>query len=74
VLDKLKRQLHTASATIEKTGVRSRAMQKRLNSVTELPALEASKILSMSGLIEDEIFQESQPEEEYLTPKSQEQP
>ena len=37
VLDKVKRQLQTASNTIDETGVRSRAIEKRLRGVEELP-------------------------------------
>ncbi len=40
VLDKVKRQLQTASNTIEETGVRSRAIEKRLRGVEELPPAE----------------------------------
>lgn len=44
-LDKVKRQLNSASRTIEQTGVRTRAMEKRLRSVEQLPETEASEIL-----------------------------
>jgi len=50
VLDKVKRQLETAGRTIEETGVRTRAMEKRLRSVEELPADDATEML---GLAED---------------------
>jgi DNA recombination protein RmuC len=40
VLDKVKRQLQTASNTIDETGVRSRAIERRLKGVEELPAGE----------------------------------
>jgi DNA recombination protein RmuC len=40
VLDKVKRQLQTASNTIDETGVRSRAIEKRLQKVEELPPAE----------------------------------
>ncbi len=45
VLDKVKRQLVTASKTLEETGVRSRAMEKRLRSVERLPDTEAARVL-----------------------------
>jgi DNA recombination protein RmuC len=47
VLDKVKRQLNTASRTIEQTGARSRAMERRLRSVEQLPEAEALKILAL---------------------------
>jgi DNA recombination protein RmuC len=42
VLDKVKRQLQTASNTIDETGVRTRAIERRLKGVEELPAGERS--------------------------------
>ena len=53
VLDKVKRQLNTASRTIEQTGVRSRAMERRLRSVEQLPETEASAVLSLTAITED---------------------
>lgn len=47
VLEKVRRQLETASHTIEETGKRSRAMQRKLRSVEELPYEEASAILAL---------------------------
>jgi DNA recombination protein RmuC len=44
-LDRVKRQLNSASRTIEQTGVRSRAMERKLRSVEQLPEAEASEIL-----------------------------
>ncbi|MBA3260100.1 MAG: DNA recombination protein RmuC [Gemmatimonadales bacterium] len=49
VLDKVKRQLNTASNTIERTGRRTRVMERTLRQVEELPAdlaLSASEIPS----------------------------
>ncbi len=47
VLDKVKRQLNTASRTIEETGQRSRAMEKRLRSAERLPDAEAAIVLDL---------------------------
>ena len=47
ILDRVKRQLHTASRTIEETGVRSRAIERRLRSVEKLPEPEALEILAL---------------------------
>jgi len=47
VLDKVKRQLNSASQAIEQTGVRRRVMERKLLSVEQLPEAEASEILAM---------------------------
>jgi DNA recombination protein RmuC len=56
VLDKVKKQLNTASRTIEKTGVRSRAIERKLRSVEQLPETEASTVLPLSNasIVDDE--------------------
>ena len=48
VMDKLKRQLNTASKTIDETGVRTRAMKRKLQTVEELPLKEATVRLGLS--------------------------
>ena len=48
VLDKVKLQLHKASQTIEDTGVRSRAIERKLRSVEQLPATEVSLVLALT--------------------------
>lgn len=53
VLDKVKRQLNTASDTIDETGKRSRAMEKKLRSVEQLPEAEALKILALPAATAD---------------------
>lgn len=50
VLDRVNRQLTTASRTIEETGVRSRAMERKLRSVEQLPEDEASAILALPAV------------------------
>ncbi|HEJ84207.1 MAG TPA: DNA recombination protein RmuC [Desulfobacteraceae bacterium] len=47
VLETVRRQLNTASRTIEQTGVRSRAMERKLRSVEQLQEAEASDLLSL---------------------------
>ena len=47
VLDKVKRQLSTASRTLAETGVRTRAMERKLREVEELPAQTSSRILQL---------------------------
>ena len=49
VLEKVQRQLHTASRTLEETGVRSRALERRLRVVEQLPAAEAAEVLELPG-------------------------
>ncbi|GBD26792.1 hypothetical protein HRbin30_02134 [bacterium HR30] len=52
VLAKVKRQLNTATRTIEETGVRTRAMERRLRAVEELPEEEASALLELPASLE----------------------
>ena len=47
VLDRVKRQLETASRTIEDTGRRTRAMEKKLREVEQAPDADASRILAL---------------------------
>ncbi len=49
VLSKVKKQLDTASNTIEMTGVRTRAMEKKLRDVEDLPAAESANILGLDS-------------------------
>jgi DNA recombination protein RmuC len=49
VLGKVKRQLDTASRTIDETGVRTRAMERRLRTVEQLPEDEAVAVLELTG-------------------------
>ncbi len=48
VMDKLKRQLNTAAKTIDETGVRTRAMERNLRGVEELPQEAAAARLDLS--------------------------
>ena len=53
VLEKVKRQLNSASRTIEETGVRSRAMERKLRSIEQMPDGEAARILELPALSEE---------------------
>jgi DNA recombination protein RmuC len=64
VIDKVKHQLNTASRTIEQTGVRSRAMERKLRSLERLPEAEASKILVLPSAEEEEEVEAHDTEEE----------
>ncbi len=63
VLDRVKRQLKTASRTIEQTGVRSRAMERRLRSVEQLSATEAAEIFALAGSDHETEANETAPDE-----------
>ena len=54
VLGRVKRQLDTATRTIEETGVRSRAMERKLRSVEQLPDAEASEIFELPATGEED--------------------
>lgn len=71
VLDKVKRQLNTASQTIEDTGVRTRAMERKLRSVEQLPEAEASAILELPT-VGDEGEAENAAVDEQATKATQE--
>jgi DNA recombination protein RmuC len=53
VLAKVQRHLSTASRTIEETGTRTRAMERRLRSVEQVSSLEASKVFELPVLPEE---------------------
>jgi len=64
VLEKVKRQLTRAALTIEKTGARSRAMERKLRSVEQLPESEGARILELpAGFEEFEVGEEEGVEE-----------
>jgi DNA recombination protein RmuC len=50
VLAKVKRQLDTAGRTIDETGRRTRAMERKLRVVEELPDAEAELVLDLVGV------------------------
>ncbi len=54
VLDKVKKQLGTATRTIEETGVRSRAMERRLRTIESLPESEATAVLELPAFVAEE--------------------
>ena len=60
MLGKVKKQLDTASKTLDQTDVRARAMERRLRQVEELPAEASTGVLALSdsGLdenVDDEV-------------------
>jgi DNA recombination protein RmuC len=55
VLARVKKQLDTASNTIDKTGVRTRAMEKKLRNVEALPSREALELLDIDDDTDEEL-------------------
>jgi len=62
VLDKVKRQLDTASRTIDETGVRTRAMERKLRIVEQLPEAEAERVLELAAADDELEPDESAPD------------
>ena len=52
-MTRVKRQLDTASNTIDQTGVRTRAMERKLRDVEALPGEESGKLLELSDELVD---------------------
>ncbi|HET6352507.1 MAG TPA: DNA recombination protein RmuC [Coriobacteriia bacterium] len=57
VLVKVKRQLNTAANTIGETERRSRAMERKLRTVESLPEAEASALLELPSLMDEDAEQ-----------------
>jgi len=53
VLDKVKRQLGSATRTIDETSRRTRMMKRKLQTVQDLPEEEAAKLLDLSAVTDD---------------------
>ncbi|MEI6448770.1 MAG: DNA recombination protein RmuC [Actinomycetes bacterium] len=62
VLDKVKRQLDTASRTIDETGVRTRAMERKLRIVEQLPEADAERVLELAAADDELEPDESAPD------------
>lgn len=63
ILDKTKKKLQEAANVIDKAGVRSRAIERKLRSVQELPSAQASEMLGEAIEIEEDIESEELSEE-----------
>lgn len=61
VLSKVKKNLETAQRTIDETGVRSRAIERKLRAVEELPSSEPEEFLQLPPVIDADTSDE--PEE-----------
>lgn len=53
VLDKVKKQLATATKTIDETSTRTRVMERKLKQVEQLPEAEAAKVLELASIPEE---------------------
>jgi len=64
VLDKVRRQLGTASRTLTETGARTRAMERKLREVEELPAQTSSRVLQLGddGYVQLDLLDEAEDE------------
>ena len=63
VLEKVQKKLQEASNTIDKTAVRSRAIERKLRGVQELPASDAQTVLMLE---QDDGNGEAEEEEEVV--------
>lgn len=52
ILERVKRQLNTATRTIESTGVRTRAIERKLKAVEQLPEAQATLVLAIPDFSE----------------------
>lgn len=60
VLDAVQKKLHSASETLEKAKVRSRAVGRKLRDVQELPDAEATALLPLGVLGDDKLDDEDE--------------
>jgi DNA recombination protein RmuC len=58
VLSKVKKQLNTASHTIEQTEIRTRAMARKLRDVEHLPEAESAAVLELADMTKDDLLDE----------------
>jgi DNA recombination protein RmuC len=62
VLEKVKKQLNTASRTIDETGRRTRAMERKLRVVECLSDEEACEVLELPDDVEPDVIEITQPQ------------
>lgn len=55
VLDKVRKQLETVSRTVESAGTRTRAIDRKLRGVEELPTADAALLLKMPASSDDDL-------------------
>lgn len=64
VLEKVQKKLHEASTQMDAAGVRTRALERKLRDVQELPAPEAQRLLSVGDLVVSDVMSDSVQEAE----------
>jgi DNA recombination protein RmuC len=69
ILDKVKHHIDLAGQTIEKTGARSRAIERKLRSVEKLPEPEALEILALPTTNEEDDGEDKVVDEAATEPK-----
>jgi DNA recombination protein RmuC len=63
VLDKVAKQLGTATQTIEGTRIRTRAMEKKLRAVEQMDPIDSAAVLSLPAMVEAELDNQDMDEE-----------
>lgn len=63
VLEKVKRKLESATESIDKTGVRTRAIARKLREVEELPGRQSDDLLQLGPSIDADILDDDADEE-----------
>ncbi len=58
ILSRVKKQLNTASHTIEQTEIRTRAMAKKLRNVEQLPEAESAAVLELADMTKEDLWDE----------------
>jgi DNA recombination protein RmuC len=62
VLAKVKKKLHAVTREMDQAGVRTRAIERRLREVEELPPPEAQRLLAVEGLTISEAAEDEEPD------------
>lgn len=68
VLSKVKHHLDSATRRIDETGVRRRALERKLIAVSELPEADAARVLDLTPSASAEVDDESEPKTSALDP------
>lgn len=61
VLEKVQKKLHEASKTMDDAGVRTRAIERKLRTVQELPGDDSQRLLAVDGLVVSGVTEEVEP-------------
>lgn len=59
VLEKVQKKLHAATREMDQAGVRTRAIERKLRGVQELPSAEAQRLLPVGDLVLSDVAAES---------------